>query len=120
MVTSLVVIDQVHVHRHAIHEAEDDTPVPGYAHALLVAPVARQRVQPVAGNIHIPRPQRSVQVRQDTPNTRSQDRRDSAHVTPLEECPQSLVLDNYTGIVTRYMPRYNLLGRATRMVRSGR
>ena len=115
-----MVIDQVHVRCYAVHEAEDDAPVPGYAHAPLVAPVASQRVQPVAGNVHVPRPQRNVQVRQDAPNTWSQGRGDSACITPPEECPQSLVLDNYTSIVTRYMPCCNLSERVIRLVRCGR
>ena len=93
---------------------------PGYAHAPLVAPVASQRVQPVAGNVHVPRPQRNVQVRQDAPNTWSQGRGDSACITPPEECPQSLVLNNYTSIVTRYMPCFNLSERVIRLVRCGR
>lgn len=48
-----MVVDQVHVHCLAIDKAEDNVPVARNVHAPLPAPVTLQRMQPVAGQLHV-------------------------------------------------------------------
>ena len=48
-----VVIDQRHVNCLAVSEAKDDAPVAGNPHAPLPAAVTRQRMQPVARQVHV-------------------------------------------------------------------
>ena len=49
-----MVVDQVHVHRLAIGEAKDDSPVPRDAHAPLVATIPFEPVQLPAGQVQVP------------------------------------------------------------------
>ena len=107
MVTSLVVIELVHVHCHAIHEAEDDTPVPGYAHAPLVAPVARQRVQPVAGNFFFSSPSSQRPGLTGFPRIRGTRTAGIRRTSPRSKNARSpLCLITIRVSVTRYMPCY--------------
>lgn len=63
-----MVVDQIHVHHLAIDEAEDDPPVSGYAYAPLATQVASQRMQPVAGSVHVPWFTRRLKRVQHTPD----------------------------------------------------
>ena len=60
-----MVINQVHVHRLSLDKAEDNAPVARDAHAPLPAPVALQRMQPVARQFHVLGRLRRRQFRQD-------------------------------------------------------
>ena len=91
--TTLVAIDQSHIHRRAIYEAEDYAPVSGNPYAPLSPTVTLQRMQVVAGQVHVCRLHRGVQVRQDAPNPRSKGCGNAAGVSPREERQQPLVCD---------------------------
>ena len=87
----LMVVDQVHVDRHAVLEAKDDSPVPRDPHAPLSPPVSAQTVQPVAGEVQVARLHRGVEIGQDAANPRRQRCRDAPSIPPLEERQQPLV-----------------------------
>ena len=95
-----MVVDQGHTNRHAVLETEDDTPVSGSPHAPLAPAVAGQRVQTIAGEIHVSRLHGGVQVRQDTTNPWYQRCREATGVPPLVERQEPLVSDLDTVTVT--------------------
>ena len=100
-----MVVDQVHVNRHAVLEAKDDSPVPRDPHAPLSPPVSAQTVQPVAGEVQVARLYRGVEVGQDATNPRRQRCRDAPAIPPLEEGQQPLVRNLNIPTVTRCMTR---------------
>ena len=77
-----VVVDQVYFHHLAIYEAEDNEPVAEYAHTLLPAPVALQRMQPVAGQVHVLGRLRR-QLCQDATDTAGQELRQQSGIIPF-------------------------------------
>ena len=70
-----------------------NAPVSGNPHSPLSTTVTLQRMQVVAGQVHVCRLHRGVQVREDAPNPRSKSCGDAAGVSPLEGCQQPLVCD---------------------------
>ena len=78
-----MVIDQVHVHRFALDKAEDNAPVARDAHAPLLAPVALQRMQLVAGQVHVLGRLRRRQFCQDATDTASQGLRYQSGIVPF-------------------------------------
>ena len=78
-----VVINQVHVHRLSFDKAEDNTPVARAAHAPLPAPVALQRMQPVAMQSHALGRLRRRPFRQDATDTEGQVLRQPSGIVPF-------------------------------------
>ena len=102
-VPPLVVVDQGHANGYPALEAEDDSPVAGNPHAPVASTIAGQRVQTIAGQIHVSRLCRSIKVRQDTPNPRDERRREAAGLAPPVEGQEPLVNDLDVVTVTRCM-----------------